>query len=77
MNSKIPREKWEKPQYSKKQIYKAGKKLFTSDISQEEYKHALDILNNWRSSHAYPLQVITSNLRKNNPHAIVVQRLND
>lgn len=33
------------------------------------------ILNNWRAAHAYPLQVICSNLRQKNPNAIVVQRL--
>ena len=33
------------------------------------------ILNNWRAAHAYPLQVICSNLRQKNPDAIVVQRL--
>jgi putative GTP pyrophosphokinase len=35
----------------------------------------LVILNNWRAAHAYPLQVICSNLRQKNPNAIVVQRL--
>lgn len=62
---------WEAPQYSKSQIVKAGKNISTSCPDVESFK----ILNNWRSSHAYPLQVITSNLRRNNRNAIVVQRL--
>ena len=75
--------KWETPKYSKKQIDRAGKiisslnslSLRDIDISLEDINNATDILNNWRSSHAYPLQIIAGNLRRNNPNAIVVQRL--
>lgn len=67
---------FETPQYSKKQITKAGKILtFSKDVPLKEANHALDVLNNWRSSHAYPLQVIARKLRRDNPNAIVVQRL--
>ena len=66
---------WTIPKFSKKQIDKAGKTIASSNLSADELQKALEILNNWRSSHAYPLQVITSNLRRNNPNAIVVQRL--
>lgn len=78
--------KWEIPKYSKKQIDKAGKfiadfltesleSLEENSVSLNDFEEAIDILNNWRSSHAYPLEVITNNLRRNNPNAIVVQRL--
>lgn len=67
--------KWETPKYSKKQVDKAGKVIADSNSTWEEKQKALAILNNWRSSHAYPLQVIASNLRRKNPNAIVVQRL--
>lgn len=78
--------KWEVPQYSKKQIDRAGKfiadfltesleSLEENSVSLNDFEEAIDILNNWRSSHAYPLEVITNNLRRNNPNAIVVQRL--
>ena len=66
---------WETPIYSKRQINNAGKTLSNPDISDSERTEALSILNNWRASHAYPLQVIYNNLRCNNPNAIVVQRL--
>lgn len=66
---------WEIPKYSKKQIDKAGQIISNDNSTSEEQELALEILNNWRSSHAYPLQVITSNLRRNNSNAIVVQRL--
>ena len=68
-------EKWEQPLYSKKKIEKAGKILVNKDSSQEEINQALVILNNWRSSHAYPLKIITDKLIRDNSHAIVVQRL--
>lgn len=65
---------WEVPKYSGAQITKAGRVLANEEIETVE-KDTLSVLNNWRSSHAYPLQVIASNLRRNNPNAIVVQRL--
>lgn len=75
MNKQIQKEKWETPKYSKKEINKAGSIIANSSSTEEERKNALIILNNWRASHSYPLQVICSNLRLRNPHAIVVQRL--
>jgi ppGpp synthetase/RelA/SpoT-type nucleotidyltranferase len=75
MNKQSLIEKWEIPKYSKKEIKNAGKAIATPSISNEERDIALEILNNWRSAHAYPLQVIASNLRLRNPTAIVVQRL--
>ncbi len=75
MKNQIPQEKWEIPVYSKSEINKAGSSVANPSIIVEERHAALKILNNWRSSHAYPLQVISSNLRLRNPDAIVVQRL--
>jgi ppGpp synthetase/RelA/SpoT-type nucleotidyltranferase len=75
MINQIPREKWEIPEYSKSEINKAGCTVANPNIFAEERHAALEVLNNWRSSHAYPLQVISSNLRLRNQNAIVVQRL--
>lgn len=69
------REIWETPKYSKSEINKAGSIIADSNSSKEDRNNALIILNNWRAAHAYPLQVICSNLRLRNPEAIVVQRL--
>ena len=66
---------WETPKYSKKQIDRAGRMIINPSSTIQEQHEALKILNNWRSSHAYPLQVIANNLRSKNPNAIVVQRL--
>lgn len=67
--------KWEVPIYSKSQINKAGIVLSNPNSTEDERSEALKVVNNWRASHAYPLQVICSHLRRNNPNAIVVQRL--
>ena len=67
--------KWELPPFTRKEIENASKTIITPYQSIIDKEHALKVLNNWRSSHAYPLQVITSNLRRNNKNAIVVQRL--
>lgn len=75
MNDNLKPTKWEISKYSKKQINNAGKIISDTTITFWDKKQVLDIINNWRASHAYPLQIITSNLRKNNPNAIVVQRL--
>lgn len=66
---------WEEPKYSGSRIQKAGKILAASDCMSEEYKDALTVLNNWRASHAYPLHVVTTTLKHQNPNVIVVQRL--
>lgn len=67
--------KWEVPKYTKSEINKAGKIIADSSSTPKEREEALIVLNNWRAAHAYPLQVICSNLRQKNPDAIVVQRL--
>lgn len=75
MNNQSQREQWEIPKYSKSEINKAGSIIADPSSSKEDRDNALIILNNWRAAHAYPLQVICSNLRLRNPNAIVVQRL--
>ncbi len=75
MNTQNQREIWEISKYSKSEINKAGSIIAYSSSSKEDRDNALMILNNWRAAHAYPLQVICSNLRSRNPDAIVVQRL--
>jgi putative GTP pyrophosphokinase len=46
---------------SKKQITKAGKTLLTSK-SQDEINEAIDLINKWRASHMYPLNVMKASL---------------
>lgn len=73
--SSATKEKWEVPKYSKSEINKAGQIIANPNSSDDDRVKSLEVLNNWRASHAYPLQIICSNLRSKNPNAIVVQRL--
>lgn len=68
---------WKKVENSRNQIKKAGRILSRGTIDVFEEKRALEIMDNWRAAHAYPLQVIASNLRRKTKgrDIIVVQRL--
>jgi ppGpp synthetase/RelA/SpoT-type nucleotidyltranferase len=67
------------PQYSKKAVSRAGDTLISVDPVASEYDAALEVINNWRSSHSYPLQVIKNTLNNRAKHidknAIIAQRL--
>ncbi|MGE4449497.1 MAG: RelA/SpoT domain-containing protein [Azospira sp.] len=53
--------------------------MLQKDIDPKELEEALDVLANWRSAHAFPLNTITMDLRQKakrvQPAALVVQRL--
>jgi ppGpp synthetase/RelA/SpoT-type nucleotidyltranferase len=85
---------WTKPQFPHYQVDKAGTALCDflnapvvptdapPELTEEENKpleHALKVLDNWRSAHSYPLQVIKMNLlaraKKMDKQALVAQRL--
>lgn len=66
---------WEIPKYSGSKIEKSGKTIINPKSSQDEIDTSLEILNNWRAAHAYPLQEITNELKSLRPNDIVVQRL--
>lgn len=71
--------KMPKPEYSRTQINKAGKVLCTKNPSDQGYEWAIEVLNNWRSSHAYPINTFQSTLRDKvrviDGNALVAQRL--
>lgn len=69
---------WKKPEYSKRQINEAGHKIIDPNITDEERKHALEIIDNWRAAHAYPMHTFAINLKRQVADiegAVVVQRL--
>lgn len=69
---------WKKVEYTKSEIDRAGQKVLGIDISNEERKECLKIIDNWRAAHAFPTNTFTINLKKNVkdiPGAVVVQRL--
>lgn len=70
--------RWKTVEYSRSQIIKAGKIVKSSTPTSEELSHAIQIIDNWRAAHAYPLHVIYTHLRKmavTNPNIVVAERL--
>ncbi|NMG37022.1 (p)ppGpp synthetase [Azoarcus sp. TTM-91] len=65
--------------YSRAAVDRAGRTLLNKAPEPGELEDALDVLANWRSSHAFPLNTITMDLRQKarrvQPAALVVQRL--
>ena len=76
---------WSTPRYSKTKVDAAGRAIAARPyewLAQPEPiqdEEALDVVNNWRSSHGYPLYVIRKRLearaKKISSQAIVAQRL--
>jgi ppGpp synthetase/RelA/SpoT-type nucleotidyltranferase len=76
---------WAKPQYTKGQIDRAGEILSLDNpfannpTGVDEYFEAIEIVNNWRAVHGYPLQAMKMALKRRAkrvcPSAIVAQRL--
>lgn len=71
--------KWVEPQYSKEQVKKAGIYLLNCDVESKEFQESIPIFHNWRSAHAFPMQIMLDLLRKNtiriDKGSFVVQRL--
>ena len=49
--------------YSKNQINEAGKLLIDKNISEEKKKDSLEVLNNRRAAHDYPINTFQAMLR--------------
>jgi ppGpp synthetase/RelA/SpoT-type nucleotidyltranferase len=67
-----------KPIYAREDINTAGKQL-AGTVRDFDEQHALAIINNWRSSHAFPLNIFYMSLRgrarKIDSNALTAQRL--
>lgn len=70
---------WVELKYSKKAVRRAGDYLIGDTPNLENFFEASEILVNWRSSHAYPLQSMLGYYRKKafevDPNAVVAKRL--
>jgi hypothetical protein len=79
---------WSVPKYSRSRVDAAGKTLVKlvslaaedfSAVPQQEWITGLDVVNDWRSSHAFPLEAVRQDLeiraKKISPSAIIAQRL--
>jgi ppGpp synthetase/RelA/SpoT-type nucleotidyltranferase len=72
---------WVTPQFSRGEVDRAGQILSADwkEIDYDEYWHALDVINNWRSSHSRPLYTFRFGVRRHaeriDPNALVAQRI--
>lgn len=69
---------WKKCEYTKGQINKAGEKIISKNISEEEREECLKVIDNFRTAHAFPMNTFAINLKHQVEYiesAIVVQRL--
>lgn len=70
---------WATPQYDRSEINAAGRVLAAQSIKFDEYLEALTVINNWRASHAFPLNTLQMNLRRKakslDEDALVAQRI--
>jgi hypothetical protein len=68
---------WAAPEYSIEEVNRAGA-VFASLHDANELDRALDIINNWRASHYFPLNTFATTLRRRAvhfPRAVVTQRV--
>ena len=66
------------PAYPREEVNKAGRRLCNLDGNDDELIDAIIVIDNWRASHAYPLQLFYMNLRRRaqciHAAALVAQR---
>lgn len=55
---------WSKPEYSKREVNRAGITLINDCVEEDELNHALNVINNWRTSHQFPLNTFQIRLRR-------------
>jgi hypothetical protein len=55
---------WTRPLYSTESVTEAGRILIAELTSREDRERALAVTNNWRSSHAFPLNTFQMTLRR-------------
>jgi|GEM_PF-1827104 len=54
---------WATRSYSLEEIDAAGKALISRRSTPEEIEAAIDVINNWRAAHAFPLNTMQMRLR--------------
>jgi ppGpp synthetase/RelA/SpoT-type nucleotidyltranferase len=70
---------WAQLQYTKKEVNEAGYNLIHSRYGSKEFDKAVEITDNFRASHAFPLNTLQTNLRRHSnivdPECVIAQRL--
>ena len=78
MENIIKQPKWQEVKYTRNQIINAGKIIRQENSSMEEQRHAIEVIDNWREAHAFPLHIIYIHLRRmaeKDSSVIVAERL--
>jgi ppGpp synthetase/RelA/SpoT-type nucleotidyltranferase len=70
---------WIELEFSKKAVRRAGDYLISDEFDLDTYFDSYEVLDNWRSSHEYPIQSMLGYFRKKSfeidSEAVVVRRL--
>ena len=70
---------WMVPRYSRAQVDSAGQQLVKEPLHLLSVPNTLTVVNNWRSSHAFPLNTMQMYLRRKSkqidPNSLVAQRV--
>lgn len=70
---------WTKPLFDRPRFNSAGHTLLDDSLDEMRKEQELSVVNNWRSAHGYPLQVIKMTLKQRaieiDRSAIIAQRL--
>lgn len=70
---------WVEIKYSKNAVRRAGDYLISDAFDIDKFIESYEILNNWRASHAYPIQAMLGYFRSKafivDKNSIIVQRL--
>ncbi|MFA5996730.1 MAG: RelA/SpoT domain-containing protein [Candidatus Paceibacterota bacterium] len=70
---------WTTRRFSSELINTSGKVLISDSATHEELVHALEIINNWRAAHAFPLNTFQNGLRKKalsvDTNSLIAQRI--
>lgn len=70
---------WVAPAYTRRQVDRAGETYIADLASREDRELALAVINNWRTSHGFPLNTLQMNLRdvanRYDTDATVAQRI--
>ncbi|MEH0399182.1 RelA/SpoT domain-containing protein [Streptomyces sp. B21-088] len=70
--------KWVVPENSKKRVRRASQTIGEGSGTPEEIREAREVLSNYRLAHAFPLNAVTTTVRKRaldvNPNAVVAER---
>ena len=70
---------WSEPEHSLGDVDHAGDILIDDAAPQDDWDYALEVVNNWRSAHSFPLNTFQMRLRANagtvDPRSLVAQRI--